>query len=234
MFLIISIDIGEKNLGWTTARFDKSTDKKFDLKCITFNSGVYDFKQRNVKNSLVITRILALQEFFEKIITDEDELFGAVIERQVGMRNEVAMQLMYSVATILLRLTRNIIIFDPKRKFLEIGQQYCTKNKAHKKQSIENMKSFINSGILGNDNKKTLNMCLDISKKKDDIADSFNQLIIQIIDWNLVKEDISMAKTIYNNKIINEEMNEKEDVYENDDLLLSSEKSFSEFAAMDD
>ena len=199
MRLIISIDIGEKNLGWSTARFEYegSTSERIDIKDITFESGVYDFKSRR-GDSIVMKRIFALQEWCGKVIRDDDELEAAIVERQVGMRNEVAMQLMYAVASMLAMKTSNIVIFDPKRKFTVIGQQYCTKNKQHKKQSIINMKRMLSSRM--NAGFEQLELAMGMAKKQDDIADSFNQLIVQMVVWDKLVQNLDDIKQIYNDK----------------------------------
>ena len=199
--LVISIDIGEKNLGWTIAKVsDEIQTKKIPLSSFEFSSGVFDFTSL-VKDNVVLSRVLALKRFFEIKLGDE-QVWGAVIERQV-FRNEIAMELMYSVVSFLSMKTDNIIIFDPKLKFSKIGQQYSTVNKAHKKQSIENMKRMI-SDESRNSSFKTLSEKLDSEKarkqKQDDIADSFNQLIVQLTIWDKLDEGLDFIKDIYNGK----------------------------------
>ena len=163
--LIISIDIGEKNLGYTLARVSTIP---FKLDDVEFTSGVFNYK--NSGKNVVIARISSLHAFFKSII--DDEVKCAIVERQVSFNN-VAMELMYAVTGILYSYTSDIYIFDPKMKFTHIGQQYNTKNKNHKKQSIENMKT-----VLTHIDKPLLSKTLDEAEKKDDIADSFNQFVI--------------------------------------------------------
>ena len=138
---IISIDIGEKNLGWTIARIKEANLRMLnirtleDMKKLEFESGVFDYKmKRGVE--VVKSRVSSLTEFFRAF--DLSNLQLAIIERQVP-GNHVACELMYAVTAILYQHTENIVIFDPKLKFTQIGQVYDTSNKKHKKQSILNM-----------------------------------------------------------------------------------------------
>ena len=178
--MYVSIDVGEKNLGWTVAYAPAQND--IELSKLMFRSGVYDFKPAR-KVDVVTHRVKSIIEFFDKLI-GKTEVYGAVIERQVNL-NQAAMQMMYSIATVLHMHTDNVSIFDPKRKFIAIGQQYDTKNKKHKKQSIANMRKMI-TYLDKNKNKcaEGLATVLFSASKGDDIADSFNQLIIQLQDWN--------------------------------------------------
>lgn len=203
--LFISIDIGEKNLGWTIAEvsadisdsldsLDISDSSTFNLKDFMFHSGDHDYKIKQ-RDSTVLRRVEAISTFFDSLIGDQ-KVIGAVIERQV-MRNQVAMGLMYAVTMKLAQYTKNIVIFDPKLKFTSIGQQYDTTNKRHKKQSIKNMEKMIDSTELNDISRDELRKTLRDATKKDDIADSFNQLIIQLKLWGKLG-DIDLRE-IYNN-----------------------------------
>lgn len=166
--LIVSIDIGEKNLGFTFARV-KSIP--FKLEEADISAGVLDYK---VKKDVVLGRVSALHRFFKENI--DDDVPFAIVERQVTV-NKVAMGLMYAVTAILYNYTDNIFMFDPKMKFTHIGQQYDTRNKNHKKQSIANMRL-----VLSHIEMPSLLATLEAADKKDDIADSFNQFIIYCAD----------------------------------------------------
>ena len=83
--------------------------------------------------------------------------------------------------------TKNVVIFDPKLKFEAIGQTYNTKNKAHKKQSILNMRTLMD--LFDNDSFPELKKSLDDKKKQDDVADSFNQLMITLIQKGYIDMD---------------------------------------------
>ena len=180
--LIVSIDIGEKNLGYTLA---KVSSIPFKLEDAIITSGVFDYKSKG--KNVVIARVSSLHEFFRSVI--DDEVKFAIVERQVGM-NKVAMELMYAVTAILYNYTTDITMFDPKMKFTHIGQQYDTRNKNHKKQSIANMRT-----VLTHIDMPDLLATLDKAEKKDDIADSFNQFIIYCDDNGYL--DIDDIRSLY-------------------------------------
>ena len=192
---ILSIDIGEKNLGWTTA-YTKNEITTLDIKDLEFDSGVFDYKKKRGLE-VVKSRVSSLTEFFRRF--DLRNLKLAIIERQVP-GNHVACELMYAVTAILYQYTENIIIFDPKLKFSHIGQIYDTKNKKHKKQSILNMNRMLATSLSSSFGK--LKSILDAAEKKDDIADSFNQLIIELSIESILTRDL---RTIYNTPLENEE-----------------------------
>lgn len=178
--MYVSIDVGEKNFGWTVAY--PPAQNGIELGKLMFRSGVYDFKSKR-KVDVVTHRVKSIIEFLTSLI-GETEVYGAVIERQVSL-NQSAMQMMYSIATVLYMHTDNVAIFDPKRKFNAIGQQYDTAAKKHKKQSVANMRRMITYlDKNGNPCAEGLTQALTDATKGDDIADSFNQLIIQLQDWH--------------------------------------------------
>lgn len=180
--IILSIDIGEKNLGYTIAEIKSLPFKLEDAKIV---SGVFDYKNKG--KNVVLSRVSSLHQFFHEHIHDEVKF--AIIERQVTM-NKVAMELMYAVTAIIYNYTTDIVIFDPKMKFTHIGQQYDTKNKNHKKQSIKNMRV-----VLSHVEKPELLTVLDAAEKKDDIADSFNQFIVCCDDRKYL--DIEDIRDLY-------------------------------------
>lgn len=192
--IIISIDVGEKNLGYTVAQaatFDNLTE----LSKIKFHSGVYNLNIKRGKNSIIISRVDALSKFIDFIIKSfGDDVFGLIIEKQVS-KNYSAMEMMYSIIGLIYQYTKNIFIFDPKLKFNAIDQIYSTVNKSHKKLSISNMEKLLKSNL--SESFSDLNELLISSKKKDDIADSFNQLIIYLSMNNLINLSIEDIKKLY-------------------------------------
>lgn len=192
--IIISIDVGEKNLGYTVAQaatFDNLTE----LSKIKFQSGVYNLNIKRGKNSIIISRVDALSKFIDFIIKSfGDDVFGLIIEKQVS-KNYSAMEMMYSIIGLIYQYTKNIFIFDPKLKFNAIDQIYSTVNKSHKKLSILNMEKLLKSNL--SESFSDLNELLISSKKKDDIADSFNQLIIYLSMNNLINLSIEDIKKLY-------------------------------------
>ena len=178
--IIISIDIGERNLGWTVVEIKQSKD----IREFKFSCGVYDIKSspNYRKYNPVISRISIISDFVDSLINAKPEikLRAAIIEEQVRAAT-INRCLMYCVATALRKHTDNIILFKPYEKFTRIKQQIDTQHKKHKQLSIENMKKITKHYNLVN-----VETELEKHKKKDDIADSFNQLIIQLIKWDLV------------------------------------------------
>ena len=193
------------------------------IELLRANKNFNVFKKR-MKKDIIIHRVLALRTFFAGKINEKTQIFGAIVERQVN-RNEVAMELMYSVVTILSQYTENIVIFDPKLKFSSIGQQYVTKNKAHKKQSIQNMYKMLATNK--SESFTNLKTVIDTENKRDDIADSFNQLIIQMHLWNMLRETLTDIKQIYNQETPAKKKDAKETRNENIKIIeldLENEK----------
>ena len=192
--IIISIDVGEKNLGYTVAQAS-TFDNLTELSKIKFQSGVYNLNIKRGKNSIIISRVDALSKFIDFIIESfGDDVFGLIIEKQVS-KNYSAMEMMYSIIGLIYQYTKNIFIFDPKLKFNAIDQIYSTVNKSHKKLSISNMEKLLKSNL--SESFSDLNELLISSKKKDDIADSFNQLIIYLSMNNLINLSIEDIKKLY-------------------------------------
>ena len=177
--LVLSIDVGEKHLGFTTV----------DLETMEFNSGVYQVLEKRGPN-VVLGRVASLYQFVESF---PNEIYAAVIERQV-VGNEIAMEIMYALVGLLYGHTPRICIFDPKRKFTTFNQEYRTTNKAHKKLSIANMKTILATHRFPSFVK--LESILADQSKKDDIADSFNQLIVYLIDMKIECFSIDEVKKL--------------------------------------
>ena len=194
--IIVSIDIGERNLGWTVVEIKPAGNKVgASLNEFKFSCGVYDIKSspNYRKYSPVLSRISIISEFVDSLAL-AGGVRAAIIEEQVRAAT-INRCLMYCVATALRKHTDNIILFKPYEKFTRIKQQIDTSNKKHKQLSIENMKKITKHYNLVN-----VVTELEKYKKKDDIADSFNQLIIQLIKWDLV--DITFDEL---NEILNME-----------------------------
>lgn len=189
--LIVSIDIGRKNLGYTIAK--ASNFKNTNIHEVIFESNVFDLKEDSRKGEIILQRVFALKKFITKIINDEVECI--IIERQVP-NNLIAMELMYSICSIFSNYTSNIIIFDPKLKFTKLSQIYETKNKHHKLQSINNMRKIMD--MIENPSFVNMRSLLSDVKKRDDMADSFNQLLIVASTNNYFNITIEEIKEIVN------------------------------------
>ena len=127
--VVLSIDVGEKHLGYTTV----------DLETMEFDSGIYEVIEKR-KTNVVLERVASLNQFINDIASKG--IYAAVIERQVS-GNEIAMELMYALVSLIYPYTQRICIFDPKRKFTSINQEYVSARKQHKKLSIANMNAIL-------------------------------------------------------------------------------------------
>lgn len=210
---ILSIDIGKRNLGFTIAEFTphegfspKEGKKKpintYSIQDFKFRADLYDVEGSKIKADVVSKRISGLYKFAQDNKLMDGSLEMLIIERQVPT-NLIAMELMHAVAAMFWPFTKNVIIFDPKLKFTTIGQVYNTKGKAHKKQSILNMRTLMDK--FTNDSFPELRKSLDDKTKQDDVADSFNQLMITLVQRGYIDMD---PRELYN---LNVEDNENSD-----------------------
>lgn len=167
--VVISIDLGIKNLGYTIFRYTGS----MTLRYTTIEFGIWNCTEHiNGKDETVITsRSRRLVEFFKSVVHDGEIVDHVIIEKQVN-RNTMAMGLMYATVGIALTYTSSVKMFDPKKKFTKIGVTYSTHNKDHKKQSASYAMNVIRRywPTLLNDYCRYT--------KKDDIADSLNQALV--------------------------------------------------------
>ena len=163
--MYLSIDIGINNLGYTLSDANLSVIQ-FGLFDITEYS-----KKHYKKMDIVDSRCRSINDFFKTVI-NETALLGVIIEKQTP-NNIVAMSLMYAIFTASLSYTSNVILFDPKLKFTYIHESYTTLNKKHKKLSIKMALEFLS-------NNPDLMSRFEKFTKKDDIADSLNQLIVYL------------------------------------------------------
>jgi Holliday junction resolvasome RuvABC endonuclease subunit len=156
----LSIDIGIKNLGWSIIDAENNID-----------FGIYNVDEeivpKNIKKiGVVHSRIWILKEFINGIC-DKNNINTIIIEKQVN-RNTIAMELMYLLVTLCSEKVgiENVIIYDPKKKFTTLKMEYDTRNKAHKKKSIEIISRWLQ------ENDKNNYVKLQNYDKKDDISDS--------------------------------------------------------------
>lgn len=192
MRAILSIDLGVDNLGYAVVSYNKhpmnkGIHEKIAFEDIDLEYGLYNIDAHVKKtHDVVLGRCTALQTFFNNIALKYVSIDAIIIERQVAT-NTCAMELMYAAASQALILTDNVVIFDPKLKFTKINVDYETKNKAHKRLSIQFAKQLLTNKFPENIN------LLDNSKKKDDMADAINQLFIWMID----NQVLNCSKDIY-------------------------------------
>ena len=182
MPVILSIDIGVKNLAYAIITYP----------AITFD--VIDISKPNN----AVDRCRLIQDLIGNIIK-ENHVSYVVIEKQFS-QNTVAMELMYSIITIAITLTGNAYLFDPKEKFTYLDLEYDTKNKAHKKLSVDIARNFLKNLEEDHfDSWNTFQMPYNFEKykKQDDIADAINQGMI----YGLKNKLIHITKEEYKEMI---------------------------------
>ena len=183
-FNILSIDIGIKNLGFAILSFDKLGKKKIDDFEVFFD--IFDIsKHLKKKGDIVNNRCAALIDWLHELQTKYSDFKIIIIERQVN-RNVMAMELMYAL-TMGLRLiapTADIVIFDPKDKFLKLGLTYSTQNKSHKKQSARYAKALIETFWPVHE------QYFNDFDKKDDVSDAINQALVWLLSNGILTYDV--------------------------------------------
>lgn len=171
---ILSIDIGIKNLGYSVVTY---VPNSFDMNNVDLMFGIVNISETATKNKTVIASRCECLHSFLSTIASKYNITKIIIEKQVPT-NVKAMELMYAIYGMGINIVHdcsNIIIFDPKLKFTTLGVQYNTKNKQHKRQSIQYAHEFLNymfPDILPK---------FENHHKKDDIADSMNQAFVWMI-----------------------------------------------------
>ena len=166
---ILSIDIGVKNLAYAIITFPAVTFDVIDIS----------------KTKDAIERCRLINRYIGNIIK-ENSIDTVVIEKQF-LGNTVAMELMYSIITLALTLDRRVHLFDPKEKFVYLDLEYNTKNKAHKKLSVNIARNFLKNF----ENKYSCFMFqmlynFEKYKKQDDIADAINQGLVFALKNDLI------------------------------------------------
>jgi Holliday junction resolvasome RuvABC endonuclease subunit len=173
--IILSIDIGMKNLGITSVVYSS------DVVDLTTSDVV--FYNYNLANLSTITdRCKRLRAILNQLIGNYI-CTKIIIEKQFN-NNTIAMCLMYALTSIGQEICINdgdLVVFAPDQKFRYINEKYETRNRKHKKKSVDHALKFISTHLQ--DKIDDFNRI----HKKDDIADSLNQLIIQLIMWNKLR-----------------------------------------------
>ena len=169
---IISIDIGIKNLAVVVI-----TNYENDIKDISVKFNLYNLNNYNYNSdSIIINRCIIINNIFKEL-SIQYNFYQVIIERQV-VQNIIANRLMYAIITSALNYTDNIIIFNPIDKFIKLNINYTTKNKSHKKLSIDLIKNF----LYNMDNESLISFNSFV--KKDDLADALLQALIIIAEKN--------------------------------------------------
>ena len=184
-FHMLSIDIGIKNLGFSVLNYDKLGKKTFSDFDILFD--IFDIsKHLKKRGDIVNSRCEALSEWMKCLLSSFGTFERVIIERQVN-RNTMAMELMYAIVMMcqIMIPEAEIIIFDPKDKFLKLGLTYETKNKAHKKQSVRYAKRLIDTFYVD------LSQTFGEFDKKDDVSDAINQAFVWLFHNGLLNYDLN-------------------------------------------
>jgi hypothetical protein len=137
---IISFDIGTRNFAYSII----TSDSQLIFKLIDEDSPI----KRKEKKPLGRCRVLREILLEATSLLEPNAPLRIVIEKQV-QSNVVAMGLMYALLSIALNFTENVILFDPKQKFILLKQEYSTTNKAHKSLSIKLSQDIISEKYPG-------------------------------------------------------------------------------------
>lgn len=154
---MLSIDIGINNFGYAVYY-----DKRYDFDCISFTT-----TKRNPSPNELIQRLeKTLSEVIEKYHIEE-----VIIEQQNNL-NTRAMCVMYAIMMYCYDHSIPYSLFRPNVKFKTFGLDYDTRNKSHKKTSI----NFIKNLLIQSHNERLLTK-FETYEKKDDVSDALFQLL---------------------------------------------------------
>jgi hypothetical protein len=167
---MLSLDLGQKNLGWVYL--------DWDTQMLDFGLFIIDDAKSKDDEFIIHHRCLKIQELI-KGLKDRFKIDVVIIERQVK-NNRVCQLISYAIVAFCVEYNYKVFIFSPLNKFKVIDQPYTTVKKAHKKLSIENCWKTLQV-YFPNKLKEFLK-----NKKKDDIADAFNQMWIYGILNNII------------------------------------------------
>jgi Holliday junction resolvasome RuvABC endonuclease subunit len=158
MTVILAIDIGKKNLGWSL--YNSSTKSiEFDLYDIQSQITSKDIKA----HGQTYCRLLVLTNWLKHMI-HKNHVTRLVVEKQV-ISNVVAKQLEASILTTAMLFKIECSTYDPKNKFKYLNPEFNSKKKEHKRIAESYAKNIlIHYGI---DLKK-----FDSYDKQDDISDA--------------------------------------------------------------
>ena len=187
---ILSIDIGIKNLGYSIISYTKLGKK--DLNELNIEFDIFDISQHlKKKGNIVCSRCDALINFLQEQIEIHGQFERVIIERQVNT-NTMAMELMYAITMGIKALIpeADIVIFDPKDKFLKLGLEYSTKSKAHKKQSIQYAQKIISLYH------PQLMEYFEQFDKKDDVSDAINQCLVWMLSNGFLRLNVENYKNM--------------------------------------
>jgi hypothetical protein len=154
---VASFDIGTKNLAYVVI----TSEEKLHFKLINLDNRIKCEESKTFRRCRVLTEIMN-----EAISLTIGFPIRIVIEKQVRA-NITAMGLMYSLVSLALTYTEDVIEFVPNQKFILMNQSYTTLKKVHKALSVQMTKDLLTKYYPG-----MLSMFNHL-EKKDDVADSF-------------------------------------------------------------
>ena len=180
--MLFSIDIGPKNIGYCLYSLNDEEQRPPIFSIFSIEDKIKNCKKikspiSKITANSVINRCAIIKDFFAEIFAKFPVEF-VIIERQVNL-NTVCMELMYAITSMALNYVEasKIIIFDPKLKFTNLGIDYSTKNKEHKRLSVNVAKMYLNGETLEQFEKYD---------KKDDIADA---ILMAVTVSKMLKEN---------------------------------------------
>lgn len=167
--VILSIDIGKKNLGYTIFKINEH-----------FEFGIFNITQKLKEYKLTENmegRNKVLIEWLKKIV-ELHQINHIVVEKQV-ISNVVAMCLQSAIMAFSITMGIKVEVFDPKRKFTVTNEKYNSSVKEHKKIVVRyayNIIQKIDPSQIESFLKYT---------KKDDISDSIVMALMSNMAVNI-------------------------------------------------
>jgi hypothetical protein len=131
-----------------------------ERKLLDFDLTDFDFKKKDVSK-----RCETIKEFYKQF----PKLSTVMIEHQVP-QNTVCYGLMYAFASA---FSGSVVLVDARNKFRKLKVEYTTRNKSHKKLSVELEQKYLTEEQLAKFN---------TFSKKDDLADSILQFVTYYIE----------------------------------------------------
>ena len=127
--MILSIDIGRRNLGWAVGNEE------------SLEFGLYDLDGEKNKYLSILARTERIHNFLKSLF-EKYNIETVIIEKQVN-KNTVAMELMYLFVSAVYFYCKKVILYQPVKKFTTLAIKYSTKNKEHKKLVVDIVQNYL-------------------------------------------------------------------------------------------
>ena len=173
--MILSIDIGRRNLGYVIGNKQSLT------------MGLYDIDEGK-RGKGVLYRTVRIHEFLKEKF-DKYPIEVVIIEKQVP-QNKVAMEIMYLFVSAVYFYCKKVILYNPKRKFTSLSVNYTTKHKAHKKLAIDLVKNYLEKY------KPEDYYIFETFTKQDDISDALLMMLTYM--YKRDKEELMKIRSCAN------------------------------------